>query len=80
MTFPMYRISNHFYYSGDAKWRRAEEFLRQKNLECVEQKNHIKQLEDMIESLSRHLDAADKRVDHCEGLYVCACECVYACV
>ena len=42
--------------------------LRQKTLECVDQKSHIKQLEDMIESLSQHLDAADKRVDHCEGI------------
>ena len=54
--------------AGDAKWRRAEEMLRQKSAELTESNHHVKQLEDMLESVSRHLEAADQRIVEYEAL------------
>jgi chromosome segregation ATPase len=53
---------------GDAKWRRAEEMLRQKSAELAESTHHVKQLEDMLESVSGHLEAADQRIAEYEAL------------
>ena len=54
--------------TGDAKWRRAEEILRQKNAELNENKHHIKHLSDTLESVSQHLDNAMQRIAEYETL------------
>ena len=54
--------------TGDAKWRRAEELLRQKNAELSENKHHIKHLSDTLESVSQHLDSSTQRIEEYETL------------
>jgi len=46
--------------SADAKWRRAEETLRRQGAELADCRGHIATLENMLESVTTHLEAADQ--------------------
>ena len=46
--------------TADAKWRRAEETLRRQGAELADCRGHIVTLETMLETVTAHLEAADK--------------------